>query len=64
MMVHVGNRDIIPLHLSRGFGRERCLVRITSRTKGDPLKVPHYPLYMKLDGPHSQAGYYREDKNI
>jgi len=29
-----------------------------------PLKVPQYPLNTNLGGPQSQAGYYREEKNI
>jgi hypothetical protein len=60
MLVHVGSIDIDPLNLNLGC-RWRCLVRITSQTL-TPVKVPQYPLNMKLVGPQSEAGYYSEEK--
>jgi hypothetical protein len=60
MPVHVGSRDLVPLILNLGC-RWRCLVRITSHTL-HPFDVPQYVLNIKLGGPQSQAGYYREEK--
>jgi hypothetical protein len=63
MLVYVEGRDIIPLILKLGC-RYRCLVRSESQPGHfTPFIVPRYPLNMKLDGPQSQAGYYREEKN-
>jgi hypothetical protein len=62
MLVYVGSRDIVPLIINLGC-RWRCLVRIRSQTLHS-FEVPEYPLNMKLGGPQSQSGYYKELKNI
>jgi hypothetical protein len=62
MLVYVGSRDMVPLILNLGC-RRRCLVRITSWTLY-PFESTPVPINTNLGGPQSQAGYYREEKNI
>jgi hypothetical protein len=56
------NRSMAPPTLNLGAGW-KCVVNFTPRPI-DPTKSPRYPLNMRLGGPQSWSGRFREQKNL
>jgi hypothetical protein len=59
MLIYVGSRyiEILTLVVDRGAWSD------SHSGHNTPLKVPQYPLNIKMGGPQNQAGYYREQKS-